>query len=485
MPLDTRIALGVQPLKLENPMNQLAQFLQVQGAQRQNQLGEMQMRQAEKAERDAEAERVNMNALNDLYRTALKPDGSIDRAALFQGVAQRGQGSRIPGMQADFAKADKELAGVDKARAEVDKLRFETAEKGYNAFRNVMGSLRGVPGVTAETVNAQIMGLVKAGLLPPERGQEFVSQTPTDPAELAAAIDKASRQELTPEQRFTVFAPKPTQVDDGQTLAFRDTNPNSQTFGQTTAGGVTQKQVTPGDKLSSEDRARALAQQAREAAAGRAVTMRGQNMTDARARESNAATAAQGGKPPPGYRFKPDGSLEAIPGGPADIKAGAEGAKREASRKAAVAQADRVISKVDQALGNVGYTTAGIGAGFRNIPGTPARNLEADLDTIKANLGFAELQAMRDASPTGGALGAIAVQELTALQATVASLEQRQSPEQLRARLGEIKKHYENWKNVTQQAQAADAGGAAPAASPNTPQRQSGKVDLGGGFTLN
>jgi len=82
------------------------------------------------------------------------------------------------------------------------------------------------------------------------------------------------------------------------------------------------------------------------------------------------------------------------------------------------------------------------------VPMTDARNLAADLETIKANLGFAELQAMRDASPTGGALGQVAVQELAALQSTVASLDQLQDPDQLKARLGEIKKHYQNWKNT-------------------------------------
>ncbi len=51
------------------------------------------------------------------------------------------------------------------------------------------------------------------------------------------------------------------------------------------------------------------------------LTTRGQNLTDARAREGNAIKAAEvqaGGKPPPGYRWKADGTLEAIPGGPGD-----------------------------------------------------------------------------------------------------------------------------------------------------------------------
>jgi hypothetical protein len=70
------------------------------------------------------------------------------------------------------------------------------------------------------------------------------------------------------------------------------------------------KTLTPGD-----------IQQAQDAAAGRGVTIRGQNMTDARARENAAATreAAITGRIPSGYRLAADGaSLEFIPGGPAD-----------------------------------------------------------------------------------------------------------------------------------------------------------------------
>jgi len=105
--------------------------------------------------------------------------------------------------------------------------------------------------------------------------------------------------------------------------------------------------------------------------------------------------------------------------------------------------------------------SAGMGGSLMaKIPGTDATNLRTDLDTIKANLGFAELQAMRQASPTGGALGAIAVQELVALQSTVASLDQAQTPAQLKARLGEVRKHYGNWKKAVTESSKPQTGGA-------------------------
>lgn len=158
-----------------------------------------------------------------------------------------------------------------------------------------------------------------------------------------------------------------------------------------------------------------------------------------------AGMVRQFGKPPAGYRWKQDGSLEAIPGGPTDIKAGEAGAKAEQRKLAAAGAADNVLTAVKDASKLVGINTAGVGSSLASIPGTDARDLSAKLETIKANLGFDRLQQMRDMSPTGGALGAVAVQELTALQATVASLDQGQSRGELKKSLNKIETHYNNW----------------------------------------
>ena len=88
------------------------------------------------------------------------------------------------------------------------------------------------------------------------------------------------------------------------------------------------------------------------------------------------------------------------------------------------------------------------------------------------------LQQMRDNSPTGGALGAVAVQELTALQSTVASLDQLQSPSQLGKALEKIEGHYTRWLDVMKQSGGGQGGatgnwGDKPAAS------KGGPVDFG------
>lgn len=131
----------------------------------------------------------------------------------------------------------------------------------------------------------------------------------------------------------------------------------------------------------------------------------------------------------------------------ADLKT-YEAQKTQAGKVQAITDnADRIINTIDQAIPLVGYNTAGA-AGALNIPGTEGRDLETALTTIKANLGFDRLQQMRDASKTGGALGQVAVKELEALQATVASLDRGQSPDKLRENLKDIKYYYDRWRKA-------------------------------------
>jgi hypothetical protein len=172
-----------------------------------------------------------------------------------------------------------------------------------------------------------------------------------------------------------------------------------------------------------------------------------------------------GPKAPPGYEPDPakPGTLRPIPGGPADIKAGEAGAKADLQLQRGISRANTVISKVDEALNKVGFFSTGIhGAVLGNIPGTNAYNLERTLDTIKANIGFEQLEQMRAASPTGGALGSIAVRELDFLQAAIASLDKGQGRADLEKNLAAVKTHYMNWKNAVELSKASGGSSSAP-----------------------
>ena len=105
-----------------------------------------------------------------------------------------------------------------------------------------------------------------------------------------------------------------------------------------------------------------------------------------------------------------------------------------------------MTATIDKALAQAGPLSTGVGSIFSRFPGTPANNLQATVDTIKANIGFDELQEMRDASPTGGALGQVAVMELEMLQATLGNLSTAQSVDQFKATLQEIKARFNRYK---------------------------------------
>jgi hypothetical protein len=132
---------------------------------------------------------------------------------------------------------------------------------------------------------------------------------------------------------------------------------------------------------------------------------------------------------------------------------------------------DNVMNTLDSAVKQTGTFTAGsLGTPLSFLPGTPAKDLSANLETIKANLGFDRLQQMRDASPTGGALGQVAIQELVALQSTVASLDIQQSPAQLRKNLNKVKGHYTKWRETVKKAMEQNS----PTIGETAPSTQSG-----------
>lgn len=124
--------------------------------------------------------------------------------------------------------------------------------------------------------------------------------------------------------------------------------------------------------------------------------------------------------------------------------------------RSVVAQIDNTIGTINEAIGLVGPGTAGFAALFDFIPQSGPRELANAVTTIQANLGFQQLQAMRDASPTGGALGQVSERELNFLQSTLANLDTKQKPETLKKNLRKALRHYQNWRNAVINARGRD-----------------------------
>jgi hypothetical protein len=106
------------------------------------------------------------------------------------------------------------------------------------------------------------------------------------------------------------------------------------------------------------------------------------------------------------------------------------------------------------------------------IPGTPAKNVRRLIDSVRANIGFEELNNLRMQSPTGGALGQVTERELQFLQSVLGSLEQDQSPAQLKRNLETVLERFRELKAERHEAFAQDfgmpatTGGSTPTSAP-------------------
>ena len=102
--------------------------------------------------------------------------------------------------------------------------------------------------------------------------------------------------------------------------------------------------------------------------------------------------------------------------------------------------------KVDTTPGIFGKTAALPIPSFLRSEGF--RNFRAELDTLKANIAFGELTAMREASKTGGALGQVSDKEGALLQAALGALDMTQSPENFKKQLQKINDSIVRWQTA-------------------------------------
>jgi hypothetical protein len=194
-----------------------------------------------------------------------------------------------------------------------------------------------------------------------------------------------------------------------------------------------------------------------------------------------------------GYRRTPDGTgQEFIPGGPADPKVLAsqnrvklsekDVAAREATYPRATSalkgfeaktkQFDSVINELIENKKGLDEIT-GFFAGRTDVSAMSdaGRRALSLFNTITAKGGFSELQAMRNASPTGGALGNVSNQEGKQLIDSFGALSRTQSGDDLRKSLATAKSDLQNLKERMREAydltyEYRGAGAGAPALPP-------------------
>jgi hypothetical protein len=175
----------------------------------------------------------------------------------------------------------------------------------------------------------------------------------------------------------------------------------------------------------------------------------------------NGVTVQMPGQPmigpiPADYQaiMKEDGTYEfvAIPGSRAYEERQAAQAAEQATGQAKLTAGQIVLDEISRikSLTESGAAITGlVGSIASAVPGTPAHDVKGMINTIKANIGFDQLNAMRKQSPTGAALGNVTVVELQFLQSVLGDLEQSRSKEAFLYNLNRLENVYNGIINGT------------------------------------
>lgn len=145
-------------------------------------------------------------------------------------------------------------------------------------------------------------------------------------------------------------------------------------------------------------------------------------------------------------------------------------------------KASTLLGHLDRFEKMIGPMTTGlIGSQLRKVPGTDAYAMNAMLDPIRAGIGFNELQEMRMASPTGGALGQVAVRELELLYNVLGNLDPNQDSATVRQTVKQMKQHLTTIQQDFEKANAEVARAAAMSAPTPSPEASGGTTPSAGG----
>lgn len=261
MQIDSSIAMGVRPVQFDNPMDVQGKAMSLRALAGQQQMQQMQIQQAQ---RQQDEERT----LADLYRGNVNQDGTINRQGILGAAAQQGLGGRIPTLQKQFADADKSTADAAHTKAQTSEVELKVQKTKLDLAGGAISSLLSNPNVTHNDVIGTITGLVQQGIIGKDQGLQMVQSLPGNPAQLRQFLVQKGLETMDAAKRMDAMMPKFDKVNNGKVTSFVDTN------AITNPGGPADIRMTttPGEDQSA------------------ATQRRGQNMTDARSRESNQLT---------------------------------------------------------------------------------------------------------------------------------------------------------------------------------------------------
>jgi len=322
MPLDASIYSQIQQPQAVNPLSQLAQVSQIQGAQQQNRLAALQMQEYERARQQDEARRL-----------AIQGAGA-DPTKI--GPALLGVGD-LAGYNAN----QKSMAETGKLANEAEASRFKTAYAKSQAYLDIVGSARDQASYDQARQQVAALGVDVANV-PPTYSPDYV--------------ENARRQAQTEQQRIEAAAK---------------------------SRGLDIQALTQQEQGRHNRSTESVAQGQLGVAQG--------NLGVARANLGLRQQELSTGRLPPGYRPGGNGTLEFIPGGPADPQNKAGGGKplTEGQSKSLV-----FASRMQEANDTLDKLSGG--GTVNSIPGSTLPVVGAAINAIGGQGNQQLVQAKRD-----------------------------------------------------------------------------------------
>lgn len=248
MPIDSNIALSVKPVQIQNPMDQYAQFAQVQQAQNQNRLADLMFSEKQR-------ELAADNALAGLL------SAGKSGADITNGLASQGFGNKAIAYTKQLQETEKQKADIAKTNAEASKFNVEAAQKKFDIAGQAFGFVRANP--TLENAHAALDYLAQHGLYTPEQVAQSKAQLAADPSKIPALAEQAFRSALSAKDQLAKYE---TRNLGGTT----DTLQIDPVTGKTMVVNSVKNTVSPDAALSSST-------QLKTTAMNNAVAMRGQD----------------------------------------------------------------------------------------------------------------------------------------------------------------------------------------------------------------
>ena len=447
--IDPSIAMGYRPIQIENPINQLAAYSQIQGAQQGQQLNALKMQEYQRG----------LEEENKL-RTLLSGGGDINSPDV---IRQMYGISPTKGLE-----FQQKQAVIKKSGLETTKLESEIVDNKLKQSRQFLDTIDPAD----PSAPARYLAWHEANHKDPVLGPMLTARGVTVD-QSRANIDNAIRQG--PQAFAALLNQSKLGVE-----KFAELN-KPQVF-QENLGGVNRVSTIPGmggvpTTVSQTNR----------------TATPGELMTDARARErlmldrDKATRDLTMGTIPAGYRLnKVTNELEAIPGGPTTVPlAPKELQAREAKFPQATtalktfdSTSDNLIKDLERLKNHPGLSNiTGVIAGRTPSLTAQGREAQALYDKIIARGGFQELQSLRQSSPTGGALGNVSNQEGQSLRQAFGALDRTQDASSIRNEIDRLVENIGGAKTRVREAfdmtydykNTTPRSNAAPPAAPNQP----------------